>query len=164
MLFRSSMSKPDLKQQFEQFESELGTIYFHGHIYDEPDSVVLANPVLRFSFERYQDYNYILDLFKDSIDSCLIVDYSLRVMILINVNERIEELSNNSFSFYPNPVYDILYIDSKNNSNNCKLSIYTLNGEKVLETEIRDTIDISQLSSGIYYVVVNDKRYKLIKL
>lgn len=158
-----SQSKPELKQQLEQLESELGIIYFHGHEYEETDSVELFNPVLRFSFEQNQNIDNIIDLFKDRIDSSLYVGYMNKVMILVNVKDENKEF-NISFSFYPNPVNDILHIKSKNNINNCKLSIYTLNGEKLLETEIKETIDISRLSSGIYYVVVNDMRYKFIKL
>jgi hypothetical protein len=158
-----SSSKPDLKKQLEQLESELGTIYFHGHIYDEPDSVVMDNPVLRFSFERYQDYNYIIELFKDRIDSCLIVDYAVRVMILVNVIENFEGLSNNSYNFYPNPVIDKMYFNFPKESINEKIRIYSMNGQKIYETIYQKVIDVSFLPPGTYLVRIGDKAGKFIK-
>ena len=79
-----SSSKPELKLQFEQLENEFGTFYFQGHIYEETDSVVFFNPVLRVFFENYQDVDYVLFRFKELVDSMKLIDYSNRIRILCN--------------------------------------------------------------------------------
>ena len=63
-----------------------------------------------------------------------------------------------SFSFYPNPVKDILYIQNKNNI--FSLEIIDINGKIILSQidkakEIQ--VDISAISKGIYFIKIQDK-------
>ncbi len=56
----------------------------------------------------------------------------------------------NNFRFYPNPVKDILYLDT-NNQNITDFKIIDLNGRVVLnDIPVNYQIDLSHLSSGIY--------------
>lgn len=79
-----SESKPLLKQQLEQLENEFGTFYIQGHEYEETDSVERFNPVLRIFFEDYQDIDYVLERFKEVLDSTKLFVYSNRIVILCN--------------------------------------------------------------------------------
>jgi hypothetical protein len=60
---------------------------------------------------------------------------------------------SNSINFYPNPATNILTIDNKSNSSINSISISDTNGRNVLEAKnVASTIDISDLSKGIYFV------------
>ena len=79
-----------------------------------------------------------------------------------------EDFAAESFSVYPNPVNDILNIDSKVAVD--KVVVYDILGKTVLEENpgtISPTIDMSNLSSGAYLVKVvignNSKVVKVLK-
>jgi len=66
--------------------------------------------------------------------------------------------------FYPNPVMDRLYIE---NAINGAISIEDLTGRSVIENkfyvEEKVEIDVAHLLSGVYFVSVNNNRFKFIK-
>ena len=59
------------------------------------------------------------------------------------------------FSFYPNPVKDLLHIESPQ-SEIQKFEIFDMNGKQVLQSDLvgQETIDVSQLKSGVYLLQV----------
>ena len=79
-----------------------------------------------------------------------------------NALVSVQEYNNPEFSFYPNPVYNYLYIKSKSTSHPVSVKIFDLNGRllKRLDGEIAK-IDTGGLSNGIYLLQVvfdNGKR------
>lgn len=57
----------------------------------------------------------------------------------------------NSVVLYPNPATDVIKIKVSDNSNLLSVSIYSLTGQKVLET-VDSSINISMLSNGVYMI------------
>ena len=70
------------------------------------------------------------------------------------VNEEIANLS-----VYPNPAKNTLAIDG----NYTSATIYDLFGKLVLTTDYKNTIDVSALSNGIYFIKVDNTTIKFIK-
>jgi hypothetical protein len=73
-------------------------------------------------------------------------------------NSGIEETINNSFNVYPNPASDLINI-SFNEAVNGTVSIINIAGKEVLSTTVngaQTSISTSSLSSGVYYVQVNN--------
>ncbi len=63
---------------------------------------------------------------------------------------------------YPNPIYDSFNISGLNKSVN--ISIYTINGQEVLQTKSMGPVNISSLAPGIYLLKIgNEKPVKLTK-
>ncbi|TAL67819.1 MAG: T9SS type A sorting domain-containing protein [Bacteroidetes bacterium] len=62
----------------------------------------------------------------------------------------------------PNPATDYLYI--KSNILRSSIEIYSILGNKVLESEYKDRIDVSGLSAGVYFLKAGDKVYKFVKI
>ena len=58
-----------------------------------------------------------------------------------------------NFSVYPNPVDDFLNIDSRDEIRSIK--IYSMEGSLVLEKTDAKNIDVSQITSGLYFVEVS---------
>lgn len=67
----------------------------------------------------------------------------------------------NNFSFYPNPTLDKNITVDYNGNETGNISIYSLTGAKVFETEISNTmnINLSNLNGGIYIVQVQAGNY-----
>lgn len=70
----------------------------------------------------------------------------------------IEELSNNVVSFYPNPVNDVVNIKL---DESFKAKLFDINGKLILEVNNKKQIDISFLTSGMYFLKIEseDKIY-----
>jgi hypothetical protein len=68
-----------------------------------------------------------------------------------------EEISN--LSVFPNPTENTLTIDGDYTS----ATIYDLFGKLVLTTDYQNTIDVSTLSNGIYFIKVDNTTIKFIK-
>jgi hypothetical protein len=80
-----------------------------------------------------------------------------------NVTNYLATLSNNSFdnnankdalTVYPNPTKDILNIETKNNSTISSASVYNTLGQIVMSTTTANTINVSSLTTGIYFIKV----------
>ncbi|PLX02901.1 MAG: hypothetical protein C0595_08900 [Marinilabiliales bacterium] len=67
------------------------------------------------------------------------------------------ETGENSISVYPNPATDQLFIKSSKNMN-CKIQMIDIYGAIVGEymLENNSNIDVSNLSSGLYFINIKD--------
>jgi hypothetical protein len=99
------------------------------------------------------------------LDSLLLSD----VITVFNDITGIETSKNVTFSYYPNPVSEKLYLTSSESIRTIK--VFTINGnliESLTFNEESVSIDFSQLKSGIYFLEVNGaqetmKNIKIIK-
>ena len=79
------------------------------------------------------------------------------------IGESIGEYENN-FEIYPNPVDDVLYIKSDNNIK--EVNIYNIVGIKVATVSGQQSaisVDMSGLRSGVYFVEVDGKTFRVIR-
>ncbi|WPR71948.1 T9SS type A sorting domain-containing protein [Flavobacterium sp. NG2] len=70
------------------------------------------------------------------------------------------------FNVYPNPVKDYIYMDGIENINT--VEVYNIAGQKLLSNRITSEdsnsgINLSSLSSGIYFLKVNSDTFKIVK-
>ncbi len=73
----------------------------------------------------------------------------------------VSDFSKNKFQLHPNPAKNELFLNSKNPTGNLKLKIFNIEG-KLLSTQtvaIQDqtSIDVSNLSSGMYFLNIEDE-------
>lgn len=67
------------------------------------------------------------------------------------------EISDFSFQIFPNPTSDILYFQFTENSNTYHpVQIFNTLGQIVFEDEIQNSINIAQLTNGMYYVKIQN--------
>ena len=95
---------------------------------------------------------------------------SIETFIVQNIS-FINEQSNENALIFPNPAADLINIISDHNIQ--KIKMYDTKGSllesiKLLNKSTSESIDISQLPSGLYFIEVElftiTKRFKLIKL
>jgi uncharacterized delta-60 repeat protein len=68
----------------------------------------------------------------------------------------------NSFVIYPNPAQDVLYLQANNFTSIKAVKIYDLQGKVVLE-DTNDTINVSNLSKGLYIVKISTEEGEVTK-
>jgi hypothetical protein len=93
---------------------------------------------------------------------------ALDAMTWIAIPLKVDEFDANSFTFYPNPIKDNLNLSYSKEITSVK--VFNITGQTLLEKSIKTTsaqINISDLSSGIYFVEVKSlesyKTFKVIK-
>lgn len=82
--------------------------------------------------------------------------------VTITGGTGIENLMNNSIQAYPNPVSDLLFLDSEQDYALCKIAIYTIEGIKFLDYEnltFPFELDMRHFKRGIYLVKVITPNY-----
>ncbi|TCK64785.1 putative secreted protein (Por secretion system target) [Winogradskyella wandonensis] len=68
------------------------------------------------------------------------------------------------YSIYPNPATNLVYINGLKQTET--VEVYNINGQKLFEKSINqneNSIDVTQLSSGIYFIKLKDQSLKFIK-
>ena len=80
-----------------------------------------------------------------------------KIITISNQSNGIEELANQLFSMYPNPVINALTIENRSDLLIKTIEIYSLNGEKINGIQYSssmNTMDVSSLKQGAYFVKV----------
>lgn len=88
--------------------------------------------------------------------------YSMDVILTgFNVTS-IQEVDSKGITIYPNPIQDIMYIDSKYQINS--IHIFSSNGKTVyVSDEAVTAINLSYLPSGIYYIRITTEKGQVLK-
>jgi len=156
-----SASHPELKNRFLQIQDTFGLMYFQGWDDPQSDSIQYLNPSARLFFENYQDVDFISQHIKNTIDS--INDVRLLSSYGTPVAVAEKEFVSTNILIYPNPVKDYLIIQQNDTGKKDKIEIISIDGKKVLESEYKERIDVSNLQSGSYYLRIKNSSIKFIK-
>jgi len=76
------------------------------------------------------------------------------------INGINEPTNNNRIKFYPNPVVDKLYFETKNLTEKLDVKFYNMQGKLILESEISpfsNSISLTQFQSGLYFYQLSAK-------
>jgi DNA-binding beta-propeller fold protein YncE len=83
----------------------------------------------------------------------------------MRITNSIASVQNSSIKIYPNPATNILYIEGI--EENCTLSVYSRDGKQISIPAVKDAnsyqLSISLLTTGIYFLEINNQFYKFIK-
>ena len=87
-------------------------------------------------------------------------NHSIYVTFEVIPNDNIDINTADNFSIYPNPATDIVNIVSQNDS---ELAIFNATGKEIkrINTIQNNTIDISDLPNGMYFIVIDGHAQKL---
>ena len=123
-------------------------------------------------YEEFElDIEYFSDQQPDSLNIVMItsVDSTESVVIIDDLNfdfeTSVESVTESEFEIYPNPASNVIKMDLTPKTN-AVYKIYDINGNLVKEGNYSNEIQISELSPGIYQLMVNDgkkKYYKFLK-
>ncbi|MCX6146804.1 MAG: PKD domain-containing protein [Candidatus Kapabacteria bacterium] len=136
-----------------------GEINSYKWYFGDGDSSVIASP----SHTYTKGGNFTVTLIvSDGISSST---YTKEKFISVSDNLSVEggPAKEEIPPFSPNPVKDKLFIQINEFNNTDKIQIIDLNGRKLLESELKETIDVSSLSKGIYFLKIGNRQWKFVK-
>ena len=122
--------------------------------------------LMRLSLTIYEDYNGNHNPADDDTNNNGVFDY---LESSIALSSQTNQLQNN-INLYPNPTSNILNIENRTSEIVSSIAIYSINGSlvrNIKNSQNIQSVDVSELQSGIYFVKVerNDQvlNYKFIK-
>lgn len=88
---------------------------------------------------------------------------SVRPVIWVNDVNSVFEFEKNQFKLYPNPVIQDLTIKAQSGIRYKNIVIYDMFARKVKELIYKEIIDVSELHTGSYWMIINseDKSYRI---
>lgn len=170
----TQLDSPDLPSNFIEYESYPRAridLWFSSIGIGEPDCVIWSSdpqsPTVILSGNI--SYNWPLagckfsdELFLDG-DWCNEIGYAMGVPHLIVMpfkyvywtSSSVDDLLDKSFTVYPNPVSNTLFIDNTNHLTIRSVAVYSIFGQLVLtkDTDFHKT-NLSHLNSGVYLVKI----------
>lgn len=92
----------------------------------------------------------------------------LSLPITVTCATGLDEFSQNAFSLFPNPVDKILTIQSTESITQLEIILYNLQAQKIFTTtnfvsDNKTQIDVSNFTSGVYFVQINSKNKTISK-
>jgi GH25 family lysozyme M1 (1,4-beta-N-acetylmuramidase) len=83
---------------------------------------------------------------------------TLCLPLYVNNSVSVDEAFKNRIQIYPNPVQEILYVETDDNVQVQRLRIFEISGQQVLQFEgLTGPIDVSGLKKGIYLLEIIDR-------
>lgn len=70
-----------------------------------------------------------------------------------------------TFKYYPNPVKDTLHIQFKT-AESRTVEVYSINGQQLYQNQVKKSelkLDISQFKTGVYFLKIDNKSFKIVK-
>ncbi len=145
--YRGGLRVMDLSDIENNNITEIG--FFDTWPADDIASASVGDPGAWGTYPFFESGNIVISNFSDEGGFFLVREQSL----------GIDEVASIPFSVAPNPVKDLLTIQSNSTPIN-KIAIYDLNGRLLLSEApnavTNKTISLNQLSQGIYMAVIND--------
>ncbi|MBI5324294.1 MAG: T9SS type A sorting domain-containing protein [Ignavibacteriae bacterium] len=83
--------------------------------------------------------------------------------ILTGVDDYII-IDGESISVYPNPAHDFIQLHRSDDVKLSDVEIYNFLGLKVMVTDYKDKIDVSRLSTGVYFIRGGDRVLRFVKM
>lgn len=75
-----------------------------------------------------------------------------------------DEFTASSFTLYPNPVHNMLYIENNTNTLIQKIVVYDILGKTIMEQSGNIAqIDFSNVTSGLYFVKISSEKEIMVK-
>jgi hypothetical protein len=136
-------------------EADFYTVYVNGEKVSDTEETTFVT-----GFDKSGTYVYTITSSCNSEES----EHSEECVVYLNIT-GIEE-TNLNCNIYPNPVKDILYIETETEIE--EVMVYDVYGRvqnlRNSETQkLRNSIDISNLKSGIYFVKINTEKGNIVK-
>lgn len=139
------------------------------YINDEPADPSLLSMIgmTQGQDTRYYSYDFFIPQMK-SYSLRLFTNSTYSSVIYSRFNPDFEEIylgienQTSAFNIYPNPVSNILYLETEQNNSN--LEIFDINGKILFEgSSTNNSIDVSKFDSGIYFLRLKDNTQTSVK-
>ena len=115
-----------------------------------------------YSNNTNDPFDYFISINSDGSKTLTITNSSGDKAVYSSDVLSLNAYSKNSFSVYPNPVKDDLYISKISELNSFNITIFNIKGKHVLSLKSSDlnaeSFNVEKLSKGLYFVLFEDKK------
>lgn len=143
-------TKQNLQVEFTNLSENYDSLLWD---FGDGNTSSLENPIHEFT--ENGSYTVSLEVYKcDSVD--------LYTETIYVENLSIEDFDTLSFSIYPNPTADILYIQVPESAKTTSVQILDIQGKEIAKPANSDKINVSNLNPGLYFLLIkhsNQKQY-----
>ena len=150
----------DAINEFSQLQTNYGNFKFREHVPNMPDTTLAYKRSLLLIFENYVPITEVENVLRNlsSVNTAGFASW------FIFISDVYESESQNQFLIYPNPVSDFLMIRGLDESQVQSISIFNTFGQKLYEGDLKEQIDVSSLTPGVYFIRIGDKVEKFVKM
>jgi hypothetical protein len=153
-----------LKEELEQLQQEFGSFYFIKEYSpdEETDSSLWEHGRVVVIFDDYQIIDTVLTKFKNQIDSLKEILFDARVFTPLG-GGSVKSSFRKELKVYPNPSDQLLTLQIDYVIGFQNIEIYNSNGIKVKEIPYSETINISDLPKGVYFMKYANENMNFVK-
>jgi len=144
-------------EQWEDYERHL-------YSYDENNNATVGY-AQKWVNNQWIDVNSTLEIYYHNMQNFYSVNAHKFIITYNdpkNIGNSVSNLPNNSVNVYPNPVSNVLYIETDNANQTPEIKIFSIHGFLLIHTK-ETQIDVSSLTRGIYIVEINGLTTKILK-
>jgi len=155
---------PALKEDLLRLQQTIGTIYLtkQPNKYWQSDEYLFNNGWIALLFENYQNIDSVLNMFKTEIHDVEIVGFEATVKTPTGGGSIISSFRK-ELEVYPNPSDQLLTLQIGYVIGFQNIEIYNSNGIKVKEIPYSETINISDLPKGVYFIKYANENINFVK-
>jgi len=138
------------------FEAQRATLCWWDHI-DPADELEKERSQKVASYQNDRPNPFVLDCSLAARTYCSEFNFSCA-----ELTNKIEDIVDDQISVFPSIMIDELHVKAKGTSH---VRMYTTQGMRIMHEEFLDhtTLDVVNLQSGAYFVLVNDRAFKVVK-
>lgn len=85
-------------------------------------------------------------------------DTQFGTITVVASTNSVYEVEETTIDIYPMPAKDIIYFSANNISEFDKVTLFNIKGEKVLEKSDTDFLNISRLTTGVYFIALQSSK------
>jgi hypothetical protein len=147
--------------EFTQLQLNYGNFKFREHVPNMPDTSLTYKRSLLLIFDNYVPIKEVENQLRN-FSSINVAGFTSWFGVVSDVNELISE--SKEIFLFPNPVSEFLMIRGLDESQVQSISIFNTFGQKLYEGDLKEQIDVSSLTPGVYFIHIGNMNYKFVKL
>ena len=127
----------------------------------------IGNSVVADSFGNYFNIGdfYGNAYINNSLDTLNLTSQGYQDIMFIKIsssNLSTDDFNRDDFSLYPNPSKNELYLTVPKAYENSVLAVYSINGQLLINSELKNNLNIDDLATGTYIIkITNDKNQSI---
>jgi hypothetical protein len=149
------------KNEFSQLLTTYGNFSFREKVPNMPDTTIVLGRTLYLIFDNNVPINEVENQLTN-FSSIKTAYFSSWFGVESDVS--VSKSNTDEIFLFPNPVSEFLMIHGLEESHVQSISIFNTFGQKLYEGDLKEQIDVSSLTPGVYFLHMGNMNYKFVKL
>jgi hypothetical protein len=151
----------DAINEFTQLQTTYGSLKFREVL---PDKLDTTSYYKRFLYVIFNNYVPIEEVEDEIIKFTCIESAGFASWFGVESDVSVSKSNTDEIFLFPNPVSEFLMIRGLEESHVQSISIFNTFGQKLYEGDLKEQIDVSSLTPGVYFLHMGNMNYKFVIL